>query len=33
VARLVERLELDARERDEVPRWLERPPCPTASIR
>ena len=30
VARLVERLELDARERNQVRRWLERPPAPDA---
>jgi uncharacterized tellurite resistance protein B-like protein len=28
VARLVERLDLDARERRQVRRWLERPPLP-----
>ena len=28
VARLVERLDLDARERRQVRRWLERPPAP-----
>jgi uncharacterized tellurite resistance protein B-like protein len=28
VARLVERLELDAKERRQVRRWLERPPLP-----
>jgi uncharacterized tellurite resistance protein B-like protein len=28
VARLVERLQLDARERQKVRRWLERPPAP-----
>ncbi len=28
VARLVERLELDARERRQVRRWLDRPPAP-----
>ena len=28
VARLVERLDLDARERRQVHRWLERPPLP-----
>jgi uncharacterized tellurite resistance protein B-like protein len=28
VARLVERLQLDARERRQVQRWLERPPAP-----
>ena len=28
VARLVERLELDARERRQVRRWLDRPPLP-----
>ena len=28
IARLVDRLELDARERRQVSRWLERPPLP-----